>query len=507
MNFATFIAKWARTTPDAPAVATGRQVIHTYRSLADRVARLAGALQALQLKRGDRVALIMKNVPKYFECMLACWHAGLAAVPVNAKLHPREVQFILDNSGASACFVTPGLGNELNTGIPVIDIDSPQYGQMAQHAPVPVADADPTDLAWLFYTSGTTGQPKGAMITQRNLLAASLCYLADVDVTPPWNSILHPAPISHGSGLYGMPHFMKGSCQVVPESGGFDSAEIFDLVAHWPDTVFFAAPTMIRRLTAHNADMDVNNLKCIIYGGAPMLVADVKAYLDRFGPRLAQIYGQGESPMCITALPRAAYAETGHPDFDARIASAGIAQSVIEVRTVDPNGMPVPSGDVGEIICRGDSVIPAYWNNPEATARALRDGWLWTGDMGSLSEDGYLTLRDRSKDMIISGGSNIYPREIEEVLLTHPDVEEVSVIGKPEPEWGEVVVAYIAPRAGRQVNEDDLNALCLDNIARFKRPKAYRFVDALPKNNYGKILKTELRELEAQREAGDAAEP
>jgi long-chain acyl-CoA synthetase len=500
MNFATFVHKWGRATPDAPAVAKGHQLVDSYRSLSEKVARIAGGLQKLNLESGDRVGLLMRNVPEYFECMLACWHAGLAAVPINAKLHPREVSYILSDSGASACFVSSGLGAELNTDIPFVEIGSAQYQQMVNDQPVPMASAQPDDLAWLFYTSGTTGQPKGAMITHRNLLAASMCYFADVDVNPPWRSILHPAPLSHGSGLYALPHFIKGSCQVVPASGGFDAGEIFDLVAHWPDTVFFAAPTMIRRLTAHPGQAEISNLKCIVYGGAPMLVADVKAYLDRFGPRLVQIYGQGESPMTITALAQSVYADTGHPAFENRILSAGIAQSVIEVRTVNPDGQDVASGEVGEIICRGDSVIPAYWNNTNATARALRNGWLWTGDMGSLDEAGYLTLKDRSKDMIISGGSNIYPREIEEVLLTHPAVEEVSVIGKPEPEWGEIVVAYIAVSDGATVSEDDLNALCLDNIARFKRPKAYRFVDTLPKNNYGKILKTQLRQLETQQD-------
>lgn len=200
--------------------------------------------------------------------------------------------------------------------------------------------------------------------------------------------------------------------------------------------------------------------------------------------------------MTITAMTTAMYADRSNARWSARLASAGIAQSGIEVRTVDAQGMPVAPGEIGEIICRGDSVMPGYWHDTQATQRALRDGWLWTGDMGSLDDDGFLTLHDRSKDVIISGGSNIYPREVEEVLLHDPAVAEVSVIGAPDAEWGEVVVAWIAPRPGMTPDPSALDKRCIEHIARFKRPKHYRFIDALPKNNYGKILKTELRKRE-----------
>jgi len=500
MNFAHFVRKWGLVTPERPAVAVGERVFASYSELADRVARIAGSLHTLGLKPGDRVGLLMKNVPEYFECLVACWHAGLAVVPINAKLHARESEYILRDSQAALCLTTPGLSEQASDaatdGMRVIEVGSVEYAAMVSHAPIEIQTTDPTDLAWLFYTSGTTGRPKGAMITHRNLMAATFCYLTDVDPSAPYSSILHPAPLSHGSGLYVLPHLLKGSCQVVPESAGFEASEIFAMIQAWPNTVMFAAPTMIRRLTAYEQDVDHSNLKAILYGGAPMLVADTKAYLARFGPRLAQLYGQGESPMTITALNSSFYANDEHPRWEAWLASAGIAQSAVEVKTVDPDGQPVPTGEVGEVICRGDSVIPCYWNNPEATARTLRDGWLWTGDMGEMDADGFLTLKDRSKDMIISGGSNIYPREVEEVLLQHPGVAEVSVIGKDDDEWGEVVIAFVATKPGATVSEDDLNAICLDNIARFKRPKAYRFLETLPKNNYGKILKTTLRELE-----------
>jgi long-chain acyl-CoA synthetase len=237
------------------------------------------------------------------------------------------------------------------------------------------------------------------------------------------------------------------------------------------------------------------NIRTIIWGGAPMYVADTIAALDRFGPCFAQIYGQGESPMTITTLPKDEIGDRGHPQWLDRLASAGRPYSCIQMRIVDENDREVPVGTSGEIICRGDPVMPGYWENPGANARTMKDGWLHTGDIGAVDAAGYMTLKDRSKDVIISGGSNIYPREVEEVLLTHPDVREVSVIGRQDAEWGEVVVAYVAGNAAPK----ELDALCLSKIARFKRPKEYVFIDALPKNSYGKILKTELRAADSAR--------
>ncbi|MEM1040940.1 MAG: long-chain fatty acid--CoA ligase [Pseudomonadota bacterium] len=500
MNFAEFAHKWGRAAPQKPAVALGAIPAFSYRELSDRTARLAAGLLAQGLQAGDRVAVLMTNSVHYLECMLACWHAGLACVPINARLHPSEIAFVLEQSGAKTVFVSPTLCDALSetAAIDVISVPSAAFDDLMKTAPAALADTRPDDLAWLFYTSGTTGRPKGAMITHRNLQFACQCYALDVDPNPPWSAILHPAPFSHGSGLYGLAHLMKGSCQVMPASGGFHAQEIFDLIDAWPDCVFFAAPTMINTLTRDCKERHVSNLKCIIFGGAPMLLEDIKAFLDRFGPRLAQLYGQGEAPMTITGLSKSVFADTKHPDWERRIASAGLPQTGVEVRIVDSDGKSVPTGESGEIVCRSDAVIPGYWNNPEATASALRDGWLWTGDIGRLDADGYLTLTDRSKDMIISGGSNIYPREVEEILARHPNVEAVSVIGKPDDKWGEVVVAYVVSQNGQVIEETELDTLCLASIARFKRPKYYRFVADLPKNNYGKILKTTLREWETR---------
>ena len=227
-----------------------------------------------------------------------------------------------------------------------------------------------------------------------------------------------------------------------------------------------------------------------------MYLADLEDALARFGPRLAQIYGQGETPMTITALSKADHADRDHPRWRDRMQSVGVARTDVEVRVVDDDDRELPAGEIGEIVVRGDVVMAGYWNQPEATAETLRGGWLHTGDVGSFDADGYLTLRDRSKDLIISGGMNIYPREVEEALLHHAGVRAVAVVGGPDPEWGETVVAFVVPADGDAPPPvDELDRTCLDRIARYKRPRDYRFVDALPTNNYGKVVKRELHDL------------
>jgi long-chain acyl-CoA synthetase len=377
----------------------------------------------------------------------------------------------------------------------VIVAPGDEYRRLAGDATLAPADAAPDDLAWLFYTSGTTGRPKGVMITHRNLLAMTLCYFADVDPIAHGDAIVHAAPMSHGSGIYGPPHVAAAALQVIPESGGFDPPEVFALARAWRSVAMFAAPTMVKRLVDHaRAALPVlDGLKTVVYGGGPMYLADIQDAIAVMGQRFVQIYGQGESPMTITALSRHHHADAGHPRHAQRLASVGVAQSCVEVRVADAQDRPLAPDEPGEVLVRGDAVMKGYWRNPEATAATLRGGWLHTGDVGALDPDGFLTLIDRSKDLIISGGSNIYPREVEEVLLRHPGVHEVSVVGRPHPEWGEEVVAFVVRRAGTDAPEEELEALCLSNIARFKRPKAYRFVASLPKNNYGKVLKTELR--------------
>jgi acyl-CoA synthetase (AMP-forming)/AMP-acid ligase II len=325
----------------------------------------------------------------------------------------------------------------------------------------------------------------------------SLSYFADIDPISPDDAVLHAAPISHGSGLYGLPHVARGAVSVIPASGGVDGAELAALLQRWSGVSLFAAPTMVKRLASDAAirAADLAGLKTIIYGGAPMYLSDLTDALEVFGPRLAQIYGQGETPMTITALSKADHANRDHPRWSERVQSVGAARTDVEVRVVNGDGLPVPAGEVGEIVVRGDVVMSGYWEQPGATADAIRNGWLHTGDVGSFDADGYLTLRDRSKDLIISGGMNIYPREVEETLLRHDAVSAVAVVGRPDPEWGEAVIAFVvAAEPASPPSAEELDELCLAHIARYKRPKGYRFVESLPTNNYGKVVKRDLRE-------------
>ncbi len=496
MNLANTLQRVALADPRRPALFEGSRLLRDYGGLADRAARLAGAFAAGGLRPGDRVALFMHNHPAYLEVLYGAWWAGLVVVPVNAKLHPREAQWIVDHAQARQAFVTPDIGTGLQAPDGTVDVTAPGYEALFNPTPLPLVERAATDLAWLFYTSGTTGKPKGVMLSHRNLMTMGLTYFVDVDPIAPQDAIVYAAPMSHGGGIYAIPHVMAGARHVVPASGGFDAEEIFGLSRSIGRLSMFAAPTIVKRLVDHaeSTGADCGGFKTIVYGGAPMYAADIQRAIAVMGPRFVQIYGQGESPMVITALARAHLSDSAHPRHAQRLASVGVAQTPVEVRVADEGGQPLPLGEVGEVLVRGDTVMAGYWRDAEATTRALHDGWLFTGDMGALDADGFLTLKDRSKDVIISGGSNIYPREVEEVLLLAPGVVEVSVVGAPDPEWGEVVVAFVVPAPGCTLDPAALDAVCLDHIARFKRPKRYEIVNSLPKNNYGKVLKTALRE-------------
>jgi acyl-CoA synthetase (AMP-forming)/AMP-acid ligase II len=323
------------------------------------------------------------------------------------------------------------------------------------------------------------------MLSHRNLMAMTVAHLADFD-TPDENcSLVHGAPMSHGSGLYIPPYVLRGARQVVPASGAFEPAEFLDLCERHPSCSAFLAPTMVARLVQTGRSRPAN-LRAVVYGGGPMYVDSLKKAMAAFGPIFTQLYGQGEAPMTITGLRRVDHIDAD----DATLGSVGYARSGVDVAVLREDGDPAEIGEIGEIVCRGDVVMSGYWKNPAATATTLQNGWLHTGDMGSFDERGFLTLRDRSKDVVISGGSNIYPREVEEALLEHPGVVEAGVVGARDEEWGEVVVAFVVG----DVDAAELDRHLLDRIARFKRPKRYEFIAELPKNSYGKVLKRQLRE-------------
>ncbi|MER6386456.1 AMP-binding protein [Streptomyces sp. NPDC001250] len=510
MNIATLLHQAATRTPRAPAVCEGTTVLRTYAELADR-ARTIGTLLGRDhgARPGDRVALALRNTPAYWEILFGVWWAGLVVTPMNARLHPREFAALVTDCTAQVCVATDDLlaslgGQDLGkahlTSVGALSAAADAAAARGHQDPAPVrppAEVRPEDPAWLFYTSGTTGRSKGATLTHRNLMAATLSALADlggaVDA-----SLLHIAPMSHASGLFGLAYVARSRAQVFPRGGVVDAPTLAEGLRAFGPTAFFAVPTILRRLLDPRllpAEL-IPSVHRILYGGAPMYAADLRQVIARFGPgRLWQGYGQGESPGTICHLRPEDHSGPDGPDLDRRLRSVGAARTGVEVRVVDDRGRPVPTGAVGEVAVRGDTVMAGYWNAPEATARTLGDGWLHTGDLGRLDEHGLLTLVDRAKDLIISGGSNIYPREVEEVLLRHPAVTEAAVVGAPDAEWGELPTAFVVLADGEAATEAELDGHCLALMARFKRPRRYVFAEALPKNAYGKVLKTELRGL------------
>ena len=499
MNLFTLLDRAAARWPDKGAVFVSERKIWSFAELRSRALKVARYLRR-DFAVGDRIAIMAENRPETIELFFGIWAAGMVLTPINAKLHALEAIQIIEDSGAALAFVSKKLAEDFDRALAGsgvarcrgIVVGDGGYEDLLGEEWEGEILAEPDALAWLFYTSGTTGRSKGAMLSHRALLAMTIAHLADIEAVEEDASLIHAAPMSHGSGLYIPAYISRGARQVVPASAGFEPAEFLDLCDAHPACSVFFAPTMVRRLRleAESRGRLPRNLRTIVYGGGPMYVEEIRRSLGLFGQVFCQIYGQGEAPMTITGLRRADHLTSD----DAILGSVGYARSGIEVAIVTSEGAPLPPGQIGEIVVRGDVVMSGYWNNPDATAKALKEGWLYTGDMGSLDPARCLTLRDRSKDVIISGGSNIYPREVEEVLLKHADVGEVCVVGRPDADWGEIVVAFVVARDGAELDASALDAHCVERIARFKKPKLYRFVEGLPKNDYGKVLKRTLRE-------------
>jgi acyl-CoA synthetase (AMP-forming)/AMP-acid ligase II len=492
MNLATHLSRVARSFPDARALGDGTDHL-TYGMLDDRVARLAAAFRAAGLQRCDRVAIVMANRPELLEVILACFRAALVAVPINSRLHPSEIEYIVAHAGARIIVAGPEHAPVARrTVAPVVielDVD---YADLVTGGDGTVApeDVSADTPAWLFYTSGTTGRPKGATLSHGNLNEMVMACLADVTDYRASDIVIHAAPLTHGAGLYALAGIVRGSYHIVPPSPPFEPAGTLELIARTRATVVsFLTPTMVRLLMdAHTPGMDLRSLRSIVYGGGPMYAEDLRRAQATFGMILTQIYGLGETPMTVTFLPASVPIRVTN-----EIVSVGIAHPNIDLRLLDASGSDVPSGVVGEVCVRGGTVMNGYWEDQEASQEALRDGWLHTGDLGRMDDSGFLYLLDRTKDLIVSGGANIYPREVEEVLICHPGVASVAVIGVPDRHWGESVHAVVVPSPGATLTADELIAFCQARIASYKKPRSIEFATDLPVSGHGKVLKRELR--------------
>jgi acyl-CoA synthetase (AMP-forming)/AMP-acid ligase II len=509
MNLGRLLVNSALRRPDAPALTQGGAT-RTYAGFASRTAQLTRGLGSLGVGHGDRVAVLMRNTPELLETMFACFTGGYGWVPLNAKFTSAEVAYHVGDSGAKVVITDVEgldvvLGADLS-GVAVVSTgaapgDVVGYDDLLAgfDGGLFVADVGRDDLAWLFYTSGTTGKPKGAMLTHGVLDFAVASWLADLTPLDDDDVTMHAAPLTHGAGFHAMAAVARGVHQVISSPGRFEPAEILSLMANAGVTNTWLVPTQIVMLVdAARADPPaLPSLARIVYGGAAFAVPDLKDAISVFGPRFVQLYGQGETPMTATVLPPSAHAAAIAGERPELLASAGYARPGMDVRVFDANDREAAVGDVGEVVVRGPAVMTGYWGRPEATAETMRGGWLHTGDLGRMDERGFLFLLDRAKDMIITGGSNVYAVEIEAVLAENPAVHEVAVVGIPDRTWGELVVAVVA-LTGESLDEasvvSSLEKQCASALAGYKRPRRFVFVKALPRNAYGKVVKREIRE-------------
>lgn len=474
---------------------------------ARRINRIAHSLLA-RGKQRDRVAILAVNRFEHFEVYLAAQTAGMAATPFNPKLHIDELGFMLEDAQPSFFVFSPEFGETaraLRLQHPTVGhwICMEQIEGFEDYADLlkgssdasPDVTIDPDDLAWLFYTSGTTGKPKGCMETHRNLInmvtGRLLNSLRDIRET---DRLIHFAPMAHATTSVGLSHLARGAAQVFPGLPKFDPPKVLEAIQTFKATSAFMAPTMVQMLLNYPAlkEYDLSSFKTVQCGGGPMYAEVLKRAIEVFGPIFGQGYGQSEAPSGICGMHKSEYDITT-PEGLKRLGSVGRESLGVRVRIVDDEGKEVPPNVAGEITVRGDIVFPGYWRNKDATDEVLREGWLHTGDVGVRDEEGYIYITDRVKDMIISGGSNIYPREVEEVLLQHEAVAEACVIGVPDNVWGEAVRAVVVLREGNQSREEELIEFCRSRLASYKKPTSVEIAEQLPKNAYGKVLKKEVK--------------
>ncbi|CAL9385711.1 Long-chain-fatty-acid--CoA ligase FadD13 [Streptomyces sp. enrichment culture] len=485
-------ARRARKTPHRTALVHGGTSTD-YRTLHTRTTRLAHALRARGVRRGDRVAYLGPNHPSYLETLFAAGTLGAVFVPLNTRLARPEIAYQLADSGAKALVHGPGhagLVAALPGGAGVrthIEVGA-AYEQVLAAAPDEPIDEPVTgdDLCVIMYTSGTTGRPKGAMLTHGNLTWNAVNVLVDTDLTTDERALVS-APLFHTAGLnmLTLPVLLKGGTCVLAES--FDPGGTFDLVERHRITFMFGVPTMFDQMARHPRwhDADLSSLRILMCGGAPVPTSLIAAY-QRRGLTFLQGYGMTE------AAPGTLFLDGEHAVGKA--GSAGVPHFFSDVRVVRPDLTPAAPGETGEVLVRGPHVMPGYWGLPDETAAAFADGWFRSGDAARVDDDGYVYIVDRIKDMIISGGENVYPAEIEDLLLGHPDIAECAVIGVPDATWGEVPRAVVVPREGVALDPGEVVASLAGRLAKYKIPKSVVVADTLPRNASGKLLKSRVRE-------------
>lgn len=508
MNLAHFLTQAARRHGDEPGFIWGDLVL-TWRELNTRVDALAAALAARGVTKGERVLVQAKNCNQLFESMFACFRLGAVWVPTNFRQTADEVAYLAQASGASVMIcqnVFPEHQAASRAASPdlalVIAIGAAAFGEdyeslIAAHhgAAIRTADVEHDDPCWFFFTSGTTGRPKAGILTHGQMGFVVTNHLCDLmPGTTHEDASLVVAPLSHGAGIHQLVQVARAVKTILPASDKLEPEEIFALIARHRVTNMFTVPTIVKLLTEHPAvdTHDHSSLRYVIYAGAPMYRADQKHALAKLGPVLVQYFGLGEVTGNITVLPPALHSL--HDHADARIGTCGYERTGMQISIQNDEGHELGPDETGEICVCGLAVFAGYHDNPEANAKAFRNGWFRTGDLGHLDAQGFLFITGRASDMYISGGSNVYPREIEEKLLTHPALAEVAILGMPDQLWGEIGVAVVVRRAGADIAEAELLAWLEPKIARYKLPRRIIFWDSLPKSAYGKITKKLVRE-------------
>jgi fatty-acyl-CoA synthase len=518
MNLAHIVTQNGKRHGDRPAFIWGERS-WSWAQIDAQVSALAAGLAARGVGKGDRVLVHSKNCDAMFVSMFATFRLGAVWVPTNFRLLPDEVAWLSTSSGAKAFLCHgdfPAHAAAVAAASPATEftwrIGPAAFGEddveavVARHAGERVANAavEHDDPCWFFFTSGTTGRSKAAVLTHGQMGFVVTNHLADlVPGATEADASLVVAPLSHGAGVHQLVISARGAPSILLSSERFDIDEAYRLIEKHRVTNIFTVPTILKMLVEHPAadQHDHSSLRHVIYAGAPMYREDQKAALAKLGKVIVQYFGLGEVTGNITVLPTRLHLAEDGPE--ARIGSCGYERSGMEVQIQDDDGNAVATGTQGEICVIGPAVFAGYYDNPEANAKSFRNGWFRTGDLGHMDAQGFVYITGRASDMYISGGSNIYPREIEEKILTHPAIAEVAVLGLPDPVWGEIGVAVCVPRAGQAASEAEMAAFLGERIARYKMPKRFFFWEALPKSGYGKVPKRLVRdELEARGELG-----